>query len=1148
MATTAQVYQLYLAYFGRPPDFTGLNSFANSTPAQVQAIFSASAESRALLGSTDTATQVNNIYQNLFGRDAETAGLAYWVSEIASGRVTLASAAFDILNGARNADATVVANRIEVAQAFVANYSATTAGILGYVGDAAAAQARTFLRTVTDTAASKTAALAGVAAAVTSTVAAGGTTTPVVGSTFTLTTGVDAPSGGAGNDTISGLLGSSGTYTVGDNIAGGSGSDTLNLIATTGTDGDGGLVSINSVETINVRLLTTAFAASAGDELALNAADWVGLTTITNASSLVNTRLDVSGLTDDTVVVLHGNTDISVGYNNTATGATANAVLVNAGSAGTATTIGSASATNTANFDFDEADAGLVTHVNLEVRGSLNLANIEAGSSVTNYTITGTGNAALITDDTITSFDASAAAGNIDITFSGASEVTAKGGAGNDQFRFGSTYTNSDSVDGGAGTDTVVATIGAFNRNLNTTNVEAATLTFTVDSGAAFNASASTVATYTLVAGVASADASISEIANSATINVADNGLDDVTIDAASGAATMTLNLGSSTGQVGIEEIAISDVATLVINANAGSGVSGGTAAFSASGITVDADVRTVVINTSAGETDLVVTDFSGNAISSLTINSNGSGSITLTSALETNTAISAITINAAGSDAADVTVGSIVDGAATADKLTSVTLVGRSGADITIGSLDLGNGATAAASATISMDAGSSSVVGTDVFDISTTGDFDTNITVVAGQSSTIQVGDVTIAAGTAASGASLNIAAFTANTGSFVGIEQATISQSGAQVTVGALVAAQDATIELFGSGGMVATNVADIDIGDIRVTLGASANLLIGTGTAGSAIDTTAGAIGSVTLTIADDATAEIGLIDASSMAGITLSIAGDGAAMFGGVSAGIIGAINVGVAASASATFAAIKATTIESIKVSGAGVVDIGTVSATTVGTIDARQLTSGTFSIDLSGVTNAVEVFVGNSTNTVISGDGNDILTLNNGSGQDNIQYSTALGDDQIIRFGAGTTGGDQIEFFVSAFGDIVAAGSAAAAIATGTVAIGLSFVTAAATLTSTTNVIVLGTGTYSSAGAVADAIGSGGTVLITLGSATAGDLIVAWADTNGDTNITLFEVGANATGIGTAAANDTIAILSGVTPGALVAANFDFV
>jgi len=153
------------------------------------------------------------------------------------------------------------------------------------------------------------------------------------------------------------------------------------------------------------------------------------------------------------------------------------------GTGNTATTIGSASAAATANIDLDLNNSGLLAAVAIEVQGSVNIARIEAGSNVLTYTVTGTGNASLVTDDTITSFDGSAAQGNLDITFQGASDVVAKGGAGNDTFRFGTTISNNDSVDGGAGTNSVLATIGGFNRSLNTTNVQSTTLTFNDDNG-----------------------------------------------------------------------------------------------------------------------------------------------------------------------------------------------------------------------------------------------------------------------------------------------------------------------------------------------------------------------------------------------------------------------------------------------------------------------------------------------------------------------------------------------------------------------------------------------------------------------------------------------------------------------------------------
>jgi len=986
---------------------------------------------------------------------------------------------------------------------------------------------------------------------------------PVTSQTFTLTTSVDAVNGGAGNDTISGVLGTSATFTVGDNIIGGAGTDTLNLIAAIHTANS--LVSIDGVENVNVRLIGTA-----AETVELNAADWSGVAVLSNASSLAGTTLDVSGLADDTQVVLYGNTDINIGFNNTTTGATANGVLVSVGSAGTATTIGSASATNTANFDFDEAGAGLITKVNLEVQGSLNLARIDADGSGMTYTITGTGNAALISDDKISTFDASAAQGNIDMTFEAANvDVTAKGGAGNDTFRFGTTIDTADTVDGGAGTDSVTMTIGTLARTLNTTNVEVATVAFTTDGGATLNASGSTVTTFNLAAGVASADLSVSQIADASTVNIINDGTDDITVDTVTSASTLTINLGSATGQISVETVTISDVASLTLNAAAGSAVSGGTAAVNAGSIVLDSDVKTVAINTSAGETDLVITAISGNAVSSLTINSNGSGSIVMTSAFEANTGITSVTINASGSDAADVTIGALVGGSSiTADKFTSLTMVGRSGADITVGALDLGNGATGAASATISLDAGSSSIVGTDALDVTTSGDFDLNVNVVAGQSGTVALGTITLNAGTAASGASFNIGAMTVGTGAFVGVEEVQVTQSGAQVTVGAIDIGQDGTVELFGSGGMVAdgtagtAGIANVDLGNINATLGASANLLVGAGTGSVAFLSTGGVIGTVSLTIADDATAEIGTIDASGVGAITLSVAGDGAAMFGGVSAvASIGSITVGVAASASATFAAIQANNIDGITVSGAGAVLIGAVSASAVGTIDARQLTSGTFTINLSGVDTDTEIkLAGTTTNTVISGKGNDIFTLAAGTtGNDHIQFnSTAQGTDQIISFGAGATGGDVIEFFASALNAQVSStfrDMDGVAIATAAAANLSALVTGGATLTleDTDNIIMIGTAVATTAAME--------TLLKTLvfGSAAlagSGYATVVWASAGAsDSNVSLvhYDVasaqgGTTASLITATLSTVTMAVVTGVTPGGLVAANFAYV
>lgn len=269
----------YLAYFGRPADFTGKTHFATLEQADVIQAFDASAESKALYGD-NVASKVNAIYNNLFNRDAEPAGLVYWTTLISQGRVTPASAALAILNGAQGTDTTAVTNKLAASEAFVAALN-TTPELVGYSGMEAAASARSWLKAVGADAASLTAAIAGVDAAVTAAVAVGGGGVP--GATFTLTTALgEQINGTAGNDTINAVLSSvagSSTLNVGDLIDGKAGTDTLKLIVDTA-----GAVSlpvglqVNNVENIAI---TNGGSLAA----AIDASAFVGATNIKQIAS-----------------------------------------------------------------------------------------------------------------------------------------------------------------------------------------------------------------------------------------------------------------------------------------------------------------------------------------------------------------------------------------------------------------------------------------------------------------------------------------------------------------------------------------------------------------------------------------------------------------------------------------------------------------------------------------------------------------------------------------------------------------------------------------------------------------------------------------------------------------------------------------------
>jgi Ca2+-binding RTX toxin-like protein len=146
----SDVASLYLAYFGRPPDPGGLSFYTNNPSIDIWAVaaaFSASPESQSLFGTFGSA-QINAIYQNLFNRDAEPDGLAYWTSEVNSGRLTPAGAAFAILLGAQNDDKIAVQNKLKVCLEFTGQLD-TQAEINGYAGDIAAERAREFIHTVT---------------------------------------------------------------------------------------------------------------------------------------------------------------------------------------------------------------------------------------------------------------------------------------------------------------------------------------------------------------------------------------------------------------------------------------------------------------------------------------------------------------------------------------------------------------------------------------------------------------------------------------------------------------------------------------------------------------------------------------------------------------------------------------------------------------------------------------------------------------------------------------------------------------------------------------------------------------------------------------------------------------------------------------
>ncbi|WP_168927513.1 DUF4214 domain-containing protein [Nitrincola alkalilacustris] len=119
-----QIQKLYVAFYGRPADPAGQVYWAqqlDTAQGSLQRIidaFANSVEYAMRFEQLDTETLVSNLYRQAFGRDAEEAGLSYWVGQLQSGAVSIGQLALAILEGAQNQDLAVVEQRLSMAQRF----------------------------------------------------------------------------------------------------------------------------------------------------------------------------------------------------------------------------------------------------------------------------------------------------------------------------------------------------------------------------------------------------------------------------------------------------------------------------------------------------------------------------------------------------------------------------------------------------------------------------------------------------------------------------------------------------------------------------------------------------------------------------------------------------------------------------------------------------------------------------------------------------------------------------------------------------------------------------------------------------------------------------------------------------------------------
>jgi hypothetical protein len=156
MAVNAiEIQELYVAYFGRPADPVGLDYWMDTLARNVVTLddisrsFAESREYRDNYSHMDSRTIVTKIYDHLFGREAEAAGVDFWANLMDRGVIAIDDAVREIAEAAVGTDAVVFNGKAAVATVFTLRLD-TPNEVAAYGRDAEFGLAMEFLATVKD--------------------------------------------------------------------------------------------------------------------------------------------------------------------------------------------------------------------------------------------------------------------------------------------------------------------------------------------------------------------------------------------------------------------------------------------------------------------------------------------------------------------------------------------------------------------------------------------------------------------------------------------------------------------------------------------------------------------------------------------------------------------------------------------------------------------------------------------------------------------------------------------------------------------------------------------------------------------------------------------------------------------------------------
>jgi len=457
-ATSTQLQELYVAYFGRAADPTGLDYWTEKgiTQAGFAANMYAQNEFKSVFGSSSVSAQVNQIYLNLFDREADVAGLTYWTQEINLGNLELAEIAVNLIHAAQNNegsedDKTALSNRTAAAVAYTAKIKESTAGILAYQAESTEpwisgsniTEAKSYLSAIDkDTAFTADGVSTSVAVITTN----GAPSSTTAGKAYTLTKSTDSFTGDSGADSFTGTLGTDATLNSGDTLDGGTGSDTVRISSSGAAAVTSGGFKFTNIETISV----TGALNTVTDDTTINLASSSGYTKLVNDGSSSDVVLtNVGTITPLAMAYTAGSGITSITYNASAVEGTETQQITLTDAASTGLTTAddienftvTATGTSALYLDADSAtsvtvNASGTTTIDLNATTTASIATVDGSLS--------TGKVTYVVDFT-------------DV------ETSVTGGSGDDTINVSDGLPNlNDVLDGGDGSDTIfVASTGA---------------------------------------------------------------------------------------------------------------------------------------------------------------------------------------------------------------------------------------------------------------------------------------------------------------------------------------------------------------------------------------------------------------------------------------------------------------------------------------------------------------------------------------------------------------------------------------------------------------------------------------------------------------------------------------------------------------